>query len=460
VGEAETLRELRRRRLPLIIKLTLLLLFLHLLQWGMERSAQNRVDQVRTEWTAREADARRAEERLAAARRTHRPRYLTGVTLNGVDEQLAASRTALDRGTRTRHPAEKAQRTAEATAALSQAGSRIERVEQALQRLDRARSDHAIAARRLQEEVDAAGQVIASLQAGGYRPSHFASARALIEDAVAAQARVQTLQQRGAAQLPYLEIYEQSEAGRARAAEAVRLARGVEELRRRSETRVRDLLARIDAVRSQQNAARLAGARLAYYAAYSPIVGELRQGAGHLDAAFQAVQSAVRANRMDRQEFQQAASLLAEGEQRAGAAASAFARAIETERLLVAALAALVALRASADHEVDAARRTIDRYDHIDQDEALRLWRAAADRYRRAETLRHIDPIAAAAWYREARSLAQQAYRSVRTSEPSSDGGGGWSGGGGGGWGGGSSGGPSGGSYGGPSGGSYGGGGF
>jgi hypothetical protein len=462
VGEAQSLQGLRRRRLPVIVGLTLLLLLLHLAQWGMERSAQGQIESIRTRWAALDEEQDQAAARLAAAHRVHPSRYLTGATLAGVDEQLAAARLALDRGTRARHPGEKSERAAVATAALNQARERIESVSRRLDRLDAARAGYAEAARRLEAETAAARQVIVALQSGGYRSDHFAPARALVEEAEAASASVQRLRQQAAGgQAPYLEIYEQSEAGRSRAAEATRLARGVEELRLRNEARVRDLLARIETARSQQNAARLAAARLALYTAYSPVVGEVRQANGQLDAALRAAQAAARANGMERQEFQEAADLLADGERQAGAAASSFARAIETERLLVAAVAAVVALRAAADHDLDDARRRINRYDHIDQERALRLYNSAAERYRRGETLRHLDPIAAAESYRQARSLAIQAERSVRTSEPSSGGGGGWGGGGGsGGPSGGSSGGPSGGSYGGPSGGSYGGGGF
>jgi hypothetical protein len=271
------------------------------------------------------------------------------------------------------------------------------------------------------------------------------------------------MEQRGAQGVPYLEIYDASREGEARAEEAIRLAQGVAELRRANEARARALLDRVATLRGQYTAARYAAARLAPYLAYAPVVAGVQRGSRELDAAAEAARAAMRANTMDRQEFREAADLLAEGERRAGAAADAFARAVETERLLTVALAALAGLRSAALDEIDDARRAIDRYDDLDQDSARRLLSQATSEFRRAETLRYADPVAAAELYRRARSLALEARRSVRTSRPSSGGGGGggWSGGGSsGGPSGGSHGGPSGGSYGGPSGGSHGGGGF
>src|SRR5262249_48833811 len=156
-----------------------------------------------------------------------------------------------------------------------------------------------------------------------------------------------------------------------------------------------------------------------------PVVASVQHGSRELDAAAQAARAATAANGMDRQAFREASELLAEGERRTGTAADAFARAVETERLLTVALAAMVGLRNAAADEIEAARSAIDRYDHLDQDQALRLLNQATSEYRRAETLRYADPIAATAEYRQARSLAIDARSSVRTSSPSSGGGGG-----------------------------------
>jgi hypothetical protein len=71
----------------------------------------------------------------------------------------------------------------------------------------------------------------------------------------------------------------------------------------------------------------------------------------------------------------------------------------------------------------EAARRAIDRYNYLDQERALHLLNRAASGFRRAETLRYADPIAATEQYRRARRLALEARRSVRTSEPSDSGG-------------------------------------
>jgi hypothetical protein len=462
VGDAAAVRELQRRRLPVIIALTVLILLLHLMQWGMEQSAQSGVERVRAEGSALRREADELAARLAAAPKEHPRRYLAGLSLEDVPRQLGRAEAALNRATRARHPAEKARLAAEAEAALRRARAVTAEVRQRLDRLDTARSGYAEAARRLETALQVARQTVRDLESARYRPDHFATARALIAEAEQRSEEVRSLLTRARSNdVPYLEIYEKSAAGQARAEEAQRLARAVEELRRNNEARARELLDRVVTVRSQYDAARYAAARLAMYPAYASILGEVQRGRAALNGAAAAAREASQANDMDRQAFRQAAELLTEGERQAGAAAHAFARAVETERLLTTALAVLLTVQTAAEDELEDARRRIDRYDHLDQDRALRLYAAAADRFRQAETRRHFDPIGAVELYREARSLSAQAYRSVRTSEPSSGGGsGGWSGGGSTGPSGGSYGGPSGGSYGGPSGGSYGGGGF
>lgn len=419
----------------------------------MERAAQGGVERVRAEWSAVRLECDRVAARLAKAPRRHPARYLAGQSLAGVPEELRRAGEALDRATRARHPGEKARWSAEAEAALNRARAKIEGVRSTLDRLDAAASGHAVAARRLSTAIEEARRTVATLEAEGYRPEHFTAARERLVQAERRAEEVRRLQERaGGAGVPYLEIYDASREGQARAEEAARLARGVAELRQANEARARALLDRIAAIRGQESSARFAAARLASYGAYAPAVANVQRGSRELDAAAEAARAALRANGMDRQAFREAAELLAEGERRAGTAADAFARAVETERLLTVALAAMAGLREAAADDIEDARREIDRYDHLDQESALRLLNQATGEFRRAETLRYADPIAATALYRQARSLAIDARSSVRTSSPSSGGGegGGWGGGG-------SSGGPSGGSYGGPSGGSYGG---
>jgi hypothetical protein len=420
----------------------------------MERAAQGGVERVRAEWIAVRLEYDRVAARLADAPRRHPARYLAGQSLAGVPEELQRAGEALDRATRVRHPDEKARWAAEAEAALNRARAQIEGVRSTLDRLDTAKTGYADAARGLVTAIDEARRTVATLEAEGYRPEYFAVARERLAQAERRAEEVRRLQERpGVTGVPYLEIYDASRDGQMRAEEATRLARGVAELRQSNEARARALLDRIATVRGQDAAARFAAARLAPYGAYAPAVANVQRGSRELDTAAQAARAALRANTMDRQAFREAAELLAEGERRAGTAADAFARAVETERLLTVALAAMAGLREAAADDIEDARRAIDRYDYLDQEQALRLLNQATAEFRRAETLRYADPIAATALYRQARSFAIEARSSVRTSAPSSGGGGG-----GGGWGGGgSSGGPSGGSSGGPSGGSYGG---
>jgi hypothetical protein len=432
----------------------------------MERAAQGGVERVRAEWSAVRQEHDRVAARLAEAPRQHPARYLAGQSLAGVPEELQRAGEALDRATQTRPPDEKARWAAEAEAALNRARAKVERVRSTLDRLDAAKSGYAEAAHGLAAAIEEARRTVAALEAEGYRPEHFTAAQDRLLQAERRTEEVRGLQERpGATGVPYLEIYDASREGQAQAKEATRLARGVAELRQANEARARALFDRIRTVRAQDTAARFAAARLAAYGAYAPAVANVQRGSRELDAAVEAARAAIRANGMDRQAFREAAELLAEGERRAGTAADGFARAVETERLLTAALAAMAGLREAAQDDIEDARRAIDRYDHLDQESALRLLNQATGEFRRAETVRYADPIAAAAQYRLALSLAIEARSSVRTSAPSSGGGGGgWGGGGGGGSSGGpsggSSGGPSGGSYGGPSGGSHGRGGF
>lgn len=462
VGDAAAVRALQRRRLPLIVALTAAILLLHLLQWGLERAAQGAVEQTRAQLQTLRQETEQTRTRLAAAPQRHPARYLTGVSLGQAPDRLAEAGRALDRASRARHPGEKARGRSAAEAALSAARAAVQAVAGRLDRLEAARTGHAEAAHRLAAAAQDARQTVASLETAGYQSRHFTTPRALIAQAELRSTEVRALQARPAGgDVPYLEIYEKSREGEARAEEARRLARGVEELRRANETRTRDLLDRIASVRPQYDAARVAAARLVLYSAYASVLTDVQRGRAELDAARDAARAAAQRNAMEQQEFREAAGLLSDGERRAGRAADAFAHTLDMERSLIAALAAVALLQDGAGDRLEEARRRIDRYDHIDQDRAERLLRDAATRYRRAQTLRHADPVLATELYRQARSLADQAYSSVRTSEPSSSsGGGGWSGGGSSGPSGGSSGGPSGGSFGGPSGGSVGSGGF